>query len=380
MIVQRLRAGEGRRHRAEYRGRSGLRQISKWYPIGGPRLRLDRVAAAMACSCMRETDLWRETSASPRRSSRRSMTARDRRASRRLIGAPMFAGSSPRETAPPTTRRWRSGSPRSAVALGPRCSRPGRSARARSVRVAAGDVLLAFSSSGEMRDVIEALDAGAPRPFAAITASPESTIGSRADAVALVTVASQNAITHTQAFCGNVVAALSVWAALTDDPLLHTAVRARPPRRTAVATAETWAEPLARPRARRRDRLRLASRLGGALEGASAAEGGLWHPGRGRRDSRGRDVRDVSRSPRPPRRQPADRRRPAADEAEGPAPPAGATVLRAPGGDLADPRLSAVTTFPATVALAARLGLEAGLDVDAPAWTDAYYAVARGAA
>ena len=58
----------------------------------------------------------------------------------------------------------------------------------------------------------------------------------------------------------------------------------------------------------------------------------------------------------------------------------GATVLRAPGGDLADPRLSAVTMFPATVALAARLGVESGLDVDQPAWTNAYYAVARGPA
>jgi hypothetical protein len=55
----------------------------------------------------------------------------------------------------------------------------------------------------------------------------------------------------------------------------------------------------------------------------------------------------------------------------------GATVIRAPGGELADPRLSAVAAFPATVALATRLGVERGLEVDAPAWTDAYYAVAR---
>ena len=43
-------------------------------------------------------------------------------------------------------------------------------------------------------------------------------------------------------------------------------------------------------------------------------------------------------------------------------------------------RFSAVTMFPATVALAARLGVESGLDVDQPAWTNAYYAVARGPA
>ena len=91
-----------------------------------------------------------------------------------------------------------------------------------------GDVLLAFSSSGEMRDVIEALDAGAPTPFAAITASPASTIGSRAAAIAHVTVASQDAVTHTQAFCGNVVAALAVWASITGDRALAIALRSVP--------------------------------------------------------------------------------------------------------------------------------------------------------
>ena len=55
-------------------------------------------------------------------------------------------------------------------------------------------------------------------------------------------------------------------------------------------------------------------------------------------------------------------------------------MIRAPGGNLADSRLSAVTAFPAAVALAARIGVDRGLDVDAPAWAEAYYAVARGPA
>ena len=55
----------------------------------------------------------------------------------------------------------------------------------------------------------------------------------------------------------------------------------------------------------------------------------------------------------------------------------GATVLRAPGGETADRRLAAVSAFPAAAALSARLGIERGLDVDRPAWTDAYYRVAR---
>jgi hypothetical protein len=57
-----------------------------------------------------------------------------------------------------------------------------------------------------------------------------------------------------------------------------------------------------------------------------------------------------------------------------------ARVLRAPAGDTADRRLAAVSTFPAAAALAARIGLERGLDVDRPAWTDAYYRVARRSA
>ena len=43
-------------------------------------------------------------------------------------------------------------------------------------------------------------------------------------------------------------------------------------------------------------------------------------------------------------------------------------------------RLAAITTFPAAAVLSAAIGLGRGLDVDRPAWTDAYYRVARGPA
>ena len=245
-----------------------------------------------------------------------------------------------------------------------------------------GDILLAFSSSGEMRDVIEALDAGVPTPFAAITASPESTIGSRADAVAIVTVGSQNAITHTQAFCGNVVAALSVWATVTGDAQFTSAIRSIPAVVEAAArAAEAWVAGLPDlhiPPAG----IVFGSRhaWAGALEGALLLKEVSGIP------AEGVETREGATSAMYPLR-------PGhivvslralgdtlAEEAEATCAARGATVLRAPGGDLSDPRLSAVTAFPATVALAARLGVEAGLDVDRPAWTDAYYAVARGVA
>ena len=245
-----------------------------------------------------------------------------------------------------------------------------------------GDVLLAVSSSGEMRDVIEALDAGAPTPFAAITASPESTIGSRAEAVAFVTVASQVAITHTQAFCGNVVAALSVWAAVTGDKTLHAALRSVPEIVAgAVESAETWATGLPD----------LMSPSAGIVFGsghawAGALEGALLLKEVSGIPAEGVETREGATSAMYPLR-PGHLvvSLPTAgdtllEEAETICAARGATVLRAPGGDLADPRLSAVTAFPATVALAARLGVEGGLDVDKPVWTDAYYAVARGPA
>jgi glucosamine 6-phosphate synthetase-like amidotransferase/phosphosugar isomerase protein len=58
----------------------------------------------------------------------------------------------------------------------------------------------------------------------------------------------------------------------------------------------------------------------------------------------------------------------------------GARVLRAPVPTTEDRRLAAVSTFPAVAVLSASIGLTRGLDVDRPAWTDAYYRVARGPA
>lgn len=242
-----------------------------------------------------------------------------------------------------------------------------------------GDALLAFSSSGEMRDVIEALETGAPTPFAAITASPESTIGSRADAVAVVAVASQAAVTHTQAFCGSVVAALSVWAEVTNDETLRAAVRNVPAIVTdAVESAAAWVADL--PELSPAAGIVFGSRhaWAGALEGALLLKEVAGIP------AEGVETREGATSAMYPLR-PGHLvvSLPTAgdtllEEAEQVCAARGATVLRAPGGDLADPRLSAVTAFPATLALAARLGAERGLDIDTPAWTDAYYAVARG--
>ncbi len=243
-----------------------------------------------------------------------------------------------------------------------------------------GDILLAFSSSGEMRDVIEALDAGAPSPFAAITASPTSTIGSRADAIALAAVASQEAVTHTQAFCGNVVAGLSVWARVTSDDALAAALDALPGVVAgAIESAEGWALEL--PDLRPTAGIVFGSRhaWAAALEGALLLKEVAAIPAEGVETREGATSAMYALSPGHLVVSLPTAGDTLLEEAETICATRGAIVLRAPGGDLADARLSAVTAFPAVVALAARLGVESGLDVDKPAWTDAYLAVARGA-
>ena len=128
-----------------------------------------------------------------------------------------------------TTSAWRSGSPRSRGAPGPEVVAVPSGLLARGAfRWRDGDVLLAVSSSGEFRDLVEATEGRPPVPSVAITSTPGSTIASRVGARALVTVLEQRAVTHTQAFCGNVAAALAVWAEVTADAGLADALRRLP--------------------------------------------------------------------------------------------------------------------------------------------------------
>ncbi len=242
-----------------------------------------------------------------------------------------------------------------------------------------GDALLAISSSGEMRDVIEALDAGVPGPVAAITATPTATIGRRADAAVHVTIVSQEAVTHTQGFCGNVAAVLDVWAALTDDDGLRRALGALPTALAdACADAERWLDDLVLPDPEAAVVLGPGPAWAAALEGALLLKEVAAVPAEGVETREGatsamyalRSGQLVATVPTGPD--------PLVHEAEAICAARGATVVRVPGGERADRRLAAVTSFPALVALAAAIGVARGLDVDHPAWTDAYYASARG--
>jgi fructoselysine-6-P-deglycase FrlB-like protein len=244
-----------------------------------------------------------------------------------------------------------------------------------------GDLLLAISSSGELRDLIEAIESpGFRGPYAAVTAAPDSTIGAGAAARALVHVPEQRAVTHTHAFCGALVAGLAIWAEIAGDESLAASV-ARAPSACAGAleATESWA-----PTALSRLDVPSAGAVMGSGPGWTAAlEGALLVKEVAQIPCEGVETRDAATATMTALAgdhlvlslaAPGDA---LAEEAEAICERVGATILRAPAEAHSDPRIAAVTTFPPAVALSIRLAQRRGLDPDTPSWTRTYYATAR---
>ena len=244
-----------------------------------------------------------------------------------------------------------------------------------------GDLLLAVSSSGEFRDVVEAVELGAPRPFVAITARPESTIGAAADARAVISTHDQRAVTHTQVFCAGVVTALAVWARAFGHRQIADAVSgAAEVCERALTAATSWAasdalDQVPRPTA--------AVSLGSGHAWTAALETALLLREVACVPAEGAETREgatssmfglsaghlvVSVGPHDD---------PLLVEAEQRCRETGAAVVSLPGDVEAPHQLGAIASFPSSVALSAALGLRAELDVDKPSWVDAYYATAR---
>jgi fructoselysine-6-P-deglycase FrlB-like protein len=244
-----------------------------------------------------------------------------------------------------------------------------------------GDALLAVSSSGEFRDVVEIAQRAGNRPCIAITASADSALAASSDATVLQHVASQRAVTHTQALAGAYACGLALWAAVTGDEELAALVACAPDAADrAVVDAQAWAADVL-------DGLDLpaaAIAVGGGVAWAAALELALMLKEIARIPAEGVETREgatsamfgldrghlmVSLDPD------GD---PLGDEAVRLCAAAGATTLRlpAPAGDV---RLAPITTLPAAAALSAELALAAGHDVDRPTWTDSYYDTARSA-
>jgi fructoselysine-6-P-deglycase FrlB-like protein len=242
-----------------------------------------------------------------------------------------------------------------------------------------GDRLLAVSSSGEFRDLVEALERRAvPEPYAAVTATAGSTIERGAAARTLQRVLHQRAVTHTQALAGGLACALAVWARVSGDGELAAALSGLPEMlAAAVAEAEAWAEELGdSPQPRAAVAFSAGPGWAAALEAALLLKEVAGVPAEGVDAREGATSAMYALGPAHlavslPVGDPAEA------EAERVCAETGARVLRCPGGEPADARLALATTLPAATALAAVLAERAGLDVDRPAWVDAYYRTAR---
>lgn len=243
-----------------------------------------------------------------------------------------------------------------------------------------GDRLLALSSSGEFRDVIEAIEGGAPRPVAAITATADSTIGRAAEARALVTVTTLRARTHTQGYAGALTAGLAVLARMSGDhgllaavgtagdrlgPLVDEAGAApadpgpRPRAGVCVGTGPAWPAALHAALCLREVAILpvdgYETREGATTGRFSIVPGDLAMTIAGLHDD------------------------PLLAEAGVILGEAGARTVAVPGDPEADPRLAPILALPRAIALAIDLAHLAGLDPDAPTWAGAYDATSRGA-
>ncbi len=245
-----------------------------------------------------------------------------------------------------------------------------------------GDAVLAVSSSGEFRDVVEIAQGGAGRPCVAITAAADSSLAAAATATVLQRVVSQRAVTHTQALAGAYACGLALWAGVTGDRELERVLAAAPgAAERAVTDAEAWAgralADLEAPPA--------AIVAGGGTAWAAALETALMLKEIARIPAEGVETREGSTSamfglaPGHLMVSLDPGGDPLGDEAVRLCAAAGAATLRLPGAALVDGRLAPITTLPAAAALAAELALAAGHDVDRPTWTDAYYETARAA-
>jgi fructoselysine-6-P-deglycase FrlB-like protein len=246
-----------------------------------------------------------------------------------------------------------------------------------------GDLLLAISSSGELRDIIEVIEgSNPPASLVSITATPDSTIARASEAAAVVVNPAPRAVTHTQAFCGAVAVSLAIWARLSDDDVLRRAVdEVADACRHAVSGAMEWSDSLADV-----ETPTAAITYGTGPAWAAALETALLVKEIARLPCEGVETREAATAAMTGLGPghlvlslPTGASDPLVDEADEVCARQGATVLRAPGGSESDRRLAAITTFPAALALSVEFALRGGHDPDRPDWVENYNSTARRA-
>ncbi len=243
------------------------------------------------------------------------------------------------------------------------------------------DLILAFSTSGELRDLVELMNGPQrPRAFALVTSSPSSTLATQADAVALVEVRHQRAVTHTQAYLGAAAVALDVLGRASGDPSLRAAADTMPTALSAqLVGAVQWAdevgEPLSSPRA--------AIVFGTGQASVAASEAALLLKEVAGVPAEGMETREGATSGMyalgsdqlvlalPVGSDPL------ADEAVRICSATGAVVVRAPWPHGLDRKCAIAAHFAHPLALAIRLALAQGHDPDDPDWYATYKSTAR---
>lgn len=243
----------------------------------------------------------------------------------------------------------------------------------------AGDRLLVISSSGELRDAVEAVSRRLPLPYVAVTSRRDSTLGSGAASCAVVHVAEQRAVTHTQAYVGNLVTTLALWAAVTDDRGLAAGVEVTPEAcARSLAAVAAWLPEAVCDAGDPSAAIVFGNNFGwtAAMEAALLLKELAGIPAEGVETREGATSASfgLSESSLALNLSPGD---PSATEAEAICESMGARLVRAPQVEAPDPRLSPLTVFPAALALAIELSLRRGKNVDRPFWADAYFSTAR---
>jgi fructoselysine-6-P-deglycase FrlB-like protein len=243
------------------------------------------------------------------------------------------------------------------------------------------DLVLAFSTSGELRDLVEiANDPRRSGAFGLVTSTPSSTLAARADVVALVEVRNQRAMTHTQAYLGAAVVAFDVLGRASGDSSLRAAADTMPTALSAqlvgaLPWADEAAEGLTTPRAAvvfgtgqalvaaSEAALLLKEVAGVPAEGMETREGatsGMYALGRDQLVL----ALPVGSDP-------------LAEETVAICSGTGATVLTAPWPHGLDRRCAVAAHFAHPLALAIRVALAQGRNPDNPDWYATYKSTAR---
>ncbi|MEO7588314.1 MAG: hypothetical protein ABIS84_09840 [Arachnia sp.] len=243
----------------------------------------------------------------------------------------------------------------------------------------AGDLPLIISASGELGDMVDAMAAGIiPDPIV-LTATPESSLAKCASATIVVTVFDSDAVTHTQAYIANVLTSLLFWEAVTGEELPLDAATLPTRLRASLCDAGEWAVEAASLVDHRRAGIVLASSSGWstALQTALLMKevAGLTVEGLESREAATTGMYALTPDHLVLSHAVAGDAQ--AGEAERVCGSQGALVIRLPEPPSTTFLELPITAFPASVALAAELGLRRGRDIDNPRWASAYYTTAR---